>query len=138
MGPDGQPRGDRAWCRPYARFLSGKPLETHFNSDYHYYDPDKGEVDPWRQFYLKMGSKETDAPTEVFVPRVQYGDGFYVWLSDGWCTFDYEKNTLYWYPSEDAPGVEHEMTIRPVQEGRENLSWDYFFIKDQMLVGNRH
>lgn len=138
MDPEGNPRADLAWCRPYPRFLSGKPLETYFNSDFHYYDSDKGEVDPWREFYLRMGGKETDAPTEIFVPRVQYGAGFYVWLSDGWCTFDSASNTLYWYPSDDAPGVEHELVLRPVQDGRENLKWNYYFSGDQMLVGDRH
>jgi hypothetical protein len=138
LDPSHKLRGERAWARPYARFMSGKPLTTRFNSDYHKYDPDKGVAKPWREFQMTMGSKESDAPTEIYVPRAQYETGFYVWISDGRCVFDYARNALYWYPSSDAPGAEHSITIRPVQEGRESIGWQYFFRGDQMLVGNRN
>lgn len=120
-------RGELAWARPRPWALSGKPIEMHFYSDYHYYDPDKGTPDAKREFYLKFGSKESDKPTEIYVPKIQYSEGFYVWLSDGWATFDHEKNTLHFYPTKDQPGWEHSVTIRPPLEGAETVGWSYFF-----------
>ena len=38
---------------------------------------------PEREFVFEMESKESQAPTEIFVPRRQYPDGFFVWISDG-------------------------------------------------------
>jgi hypothetical protein len=134
----GKERGERAYSRPYPRFLSGKPKELHFNSDYHYYDSKKGEPDPWREFHLSFESKETDMPTEIFVPPVQYADGFYVWISDGWVKYDQNKEILYYYPTKDDPGWVHEITIKPPQKGTEMEGWSYFFNGDQMIVKNRH
>jgi len=65
-----------------------------------------------------MESKESAAPTEVFVPLRQYPKGFYVWVSDGAAYFDTERQMLYWYPTRDAPGTVHEITIRPPLEDR--------------------
>ncbi|MBM4353660.1 MAG: hypothetical protein FJ109_07645 [Deltaproteobacteria bacterium] len=138
IGPDHEPRAELAWMRPYGRALSGRPVATYFNSDYHHYDPKKGEPDPWREFYLSFESKETDAPTEVFVPDCQYPDGFYVWLSDGWATFDSVNRILYYHPTRDDPGHVHEVTLRPPMEGAQRTGWAYFFRDGQVVVGDRH
>lgn len=130
-------RSETAWSRPYAKALAGKPLETHFLSPHHYFDPDKGVVDPEREFFVRYASKETDAPTEIFVPDVHYPDGFYVWLSDGRAFFDPETRTLSHYPSEDDPGAEHWVRILPPLEGNQNLGWSYFFRGDHVVTGAR-
>ncbi len=140
VGPDGKPRADKAWVRPYAMKMSGKPKATHFYSDFHDYTPDehKGDVIPWHEFYLEIESKETDAPTEIFVPRLQYPDGFYVWLSDGRLYFDSNEQILFYYPTNDEPGATHTVTIRPPLAGQDEGAWSYYFDADgKMLVGER-
>ncbi|MBM4372096.1 MAG: cellulase family glycosylhydrolase [Deltaproteobacteria bacterium] len=137
LGPDRQPRGELAWNRPYGRALAGRPISQRFWSDYHDYDPVKGVPDPWREFVLRYEGKETDAPTEIYVPAVQYPDGFYVWLSDGRAAYDPATQTLYHLPSNDSPGWQHEVILRPPQEGAPRSGWDYFFRGDRVLVGDR-
>lgn len=137
VDPNGKPRAERAFSRPYPKFLSGKPREMHFYSDYHYYDSSKGKLDPWREFYMSMESKESDMPTEIFIPSVQYGDGFYIWLSDGWGYFEKGSSIFYWYPTNDSPDSIHEVFIRPVQPNREYTGWSYFYSDGHLLVGNR-
>ncbi|MCX7943951.1 MAG: cellulase family glycosylhydrolase [Deltaproteobacteria bacterium] len=138
IDPNGRPRAELAFSRPYPKFLSGKPLKMHFYSDYHYYDSSKGIPDPWREFYMAMESKESDMPTEIFIPSVQYKDGFYIWLSDGWGMFDKESSTFFWYPTADEPGIKHEITIRPLQEKREYVDWTYFYKDGKLMVGKRN
>ena len=135
-GPDQKWRGELAWQRPHPRALAGKPLETHFYSPLHYFDSDKGVVDPVGEYYLRYGSRETDAPTEIFVPQVQYNQGFYVWVSDGHCHWDPITRTLYHYPDKDDPGVEHWVKLLPPLPGREAVSWKYFVNGDRVVTGN--
>jgi hypothetical protein len=132
----GQPRSQAAWSRPFARALAGKPIATHFYSDLHYYDPDKGQQLPRREFEVRYASKETAAPTEIFVPQVQYPDGFYVWISDGYCYYDHRTFTLYHYPSDDAPGAAHWVRLLPPLPNQVNQGWRYFFKGDLTLRGN--
>lgn len=134
IDPDQKPRSELAWSRPHARALAGKPIETHFYSHFHYFDPDKGTVDPEREFFVRYGSRETAAPTEIVVPEVQYPDGFYVWLSDGHCYFDPATRTLFHYPSDDAPGAEHWVRLLPPLEGREYSGWRYFFVGERVVA----
>jgi hypothetical protein len=133
IGPDQKPRGDLAWSRPYARVLSGKPISLRFNSDYHYYDPDKGKADPWREFELVFASKESDAPTVIYVPNTQYPDGFFVWLSDGWMAWDSDEQTMYFYPTRDEPDWQHSVTIRPPVPGQTTEGWKYFVKGNQVI-----
>jgi hypothetical protein len=135
VGPDGKPRAELAWARPYARALAGKPISTTFNSDYHYYDPDKGKQIPKREFEVRYASKETSAPTEIVVPLSQYGDGFYVWVSDGTCTFESETSTLYHLPSTDEPDTVHWVKIRPPLPNDPADGWSYFFKGNRSLTG---
>ncbi|HEY3359692.1 MAG TPA: cellulase family glycosylhydrolase [Polyangia bacterium] len=136
IDPAEKPRAQAVWARPHARFLAGKPHTTHFYSDQHYFDPDKGVPDARREFEVRYGSKETTAPSEIVVPQSQYPDGFYVWLSDGYAYWDAATQTLYHYPSRDEPGFEHFVRIRPPLPGEENVGWSYFF-KDGLAVGGR-
>jgi len=139
---NGEPRGEMAWMRPYAKAISGKPVSMHFYSDYHYFDPSKGHYDPetgksddWREFEVIFESKETDAPTIVWVPKVQYPTGFYVWLSDGWATWDAERNELYFYPTSDQPDWQHWVKIRPPMDGRSMEGWNYYIQNGKVVNG---
>ena len=85
------------------------------------------------EFTLEMEGKETDAPTEVFVPRLQYPRGFYVTVSDGHCYYDDKRQLLTWYPSNDAPGAVHELKLQAPRPGVEIPEWDYFFKADTVL-----
>ena len=136
QGFDGKFRSQDAWSRPFARALAGRPLSTHFYSPLHYFDLNAKEVPPFGEFEVRYDSKETDAPTEITVPRYQYPDGFYVWLSDGFCYYDHESGTLYHYPTEDDPGAEHWVRLLPPLKGQENLGWRYFFRGDHVIAAN--
>jgi hypothetical protein len=127
IDPNGEPRGESSWSRPYARFTSGKPLSTHFRSNLHYFDPDKGKQIPLREFEVRYKSKETDAPTEIFVPRIHYPEGFYVWVSDGRCYYDHKTRILYHYPERDDPDAEHWVRMLPPLPEEDNQGWSYFF-----------
>lgn len=127
------PRGQLAWGRPFARALAGKPISTHFHSDYHYFDPDKGVVPPAREFEVRYAAKESDTPTEIVVPSAQYPDGFYVWLSDGLAHYDPERSVLYHQADDDDPGAEHWVRLRPPLGGGLNDGWQYFFKGDLTL-----
>ncbi len=136
IDPAGDPRGELAFSRPHARALAGKPVETHFFGPLHYFDPDKDTPVPVGEFYVEYESKETDSPTEVFVPEaLHYPDGFYVWLSDGRAHYEPETHILYHYPAVDEPGVNHSIRVLPPLEGQVNEGWDYFFRGDQMVDG---
>jgi hypothetical protein len=130
---DGSWRGQLAWARPHARALAGKPISSHFWSDYHYFDPDKGQVPPLHEFEVRYQSKESAAPTEILVPDVQYPNGFYVWISDGRCFFDSTTRTLFHYPANDAPGAEHFVRLLPPLDNNPNVGWRYFFEGDHVI-----
>jgi hypothetical protein len=134
-GPDHKPRAEKAYSRPYPRSLPGKPVSMHFNSDYHYYDPDKGKVDPVHEFELKFRSKETDAPAEIFIPEVQYPDGFFVWISDGYAVYDPGHHILYFYPADDDPDAIHWIRILPPLNENPNKDFGYFFKGNYVING---
>jgi len=136
LGPDHQPRSARAYSRPYPRYLSGKPVSMHFYSDFHYYDPDQSIPDPRREFEVTFKTRETDAPTEIFIPPVQYPDGFYVYLSDGHCYYDPNRFILYYYPHELEPYTMHNLRIRPPYPDYGDRDWDYFF-HGNVVITNR-
>ena len=133
VGPDLEPRAWRAFVRPYARATSGKLLRTHFYSPHHPQDPDKGKPLPVGEYFLETAGKETSAPTEIFVPDMQYPDGFYVWVSDGYCYYDHSRQLLLWYPVDDHPDAVHELTLLPQRIGADVYDWDYFFNGDFVL-----
>ena len=137
IGPDGEPRGWPAFVRTYARATSGKLIKQHFVSQYHFWDPVQGVPRPTGDYDLRMQRRESDEPTEVFVPRRQYPNGFYVWVSDGSAFFDHERQILYWYPSADAPQTDHRLHIQPRSTIREALNWAYFFHEEEVLIGHQ-
>lgn len=140
-----KPRGATAYSRPHPTFISGKPLHIHFYSPHHYFDPDKGIVNPEREFVLKFESKESDMPTVIFIPyEIHYPDGFYVFLSDGYAIYKHQKSKsenipsygfLYYYPASDEPGHVHAIKILPPLEGNEIDGWNYFFKEDTVVTG---
>ncbi len=127
------PRGHQAYVRPYARALSGKPISTHYYSDFHYFDPEAKVPDAKREFEVVFGSKETQAATQIFVPELPYPDGFFVWLSDGYAVWDEENRLLHYFPQKDEPGWNHWVRIRPPIEGQNDRDWSYF-VKDGKTV----
>jgi len=133
LGPDGRPRAITSYSRPYPRYSSGRPTAMHFYSDYHYYEPVPGQPTPYREFYFEFSSKESDAPTEIFIPPIQYDDGFYVYISDGRCFYDPNDYVLYFYPDIDDPEATHNIKIRPSYANYGDDNWDYFFKGDQVL-----
>lgn len=137
LGPDRQPRSWQAYSRTVPRATSGRIESMHFHSPMHYFEPREGEQTPYLEFEMAMASKETDAPTEIFVPPLQYTDGFYVWLSDGRAFYDPERFILYWYPSEDDPEWTHKISIRPPYPQSTQPGWAYFFHDDQVIEGVR-
>ncbi len=134
-GPDGQPRAWSAWARPHARSTSGRLIAQRFVSDLHFWDPVQAEPRPDRRYTLRHHARESIAPTEVHVPRQQYPDGFYAWLSDGRAYFDAARDVLFWYPDDNGPGHEHTLRLEPPLDDREALGWSYFFRGDEVLAG---
>ncbi len=126
IDPQGVPRAWPAYVRPYARASAGKVVHQRFNSPYHFHDPVAGQPDPERHFELVTELVESDEPTEVYVPRRQYPDGFYAWLSDGEAFFDANRQILYWYPARRDAGAEHTLRIEPRHHDREALGWQLF------------
>lgn len=134
LGPDRMPRAEKAYSRPYPRFLSGKPIGMHFYSDYHYYDPDPYVADPVREFELSFKTHETQEPTEIFVPPVQYPDGFYVYISDGYCHYDHANHVLYYHPTTTEPNTVHTVKMRPPYADYGDHDWNYFFKGTEVLT----
>lgn len=136
IDPEWNPRGEEAYSRPTPTFISGKPVSSHFYSPLHYFDPQKGKANPEREFELVFESRETSAPTEIFLPyELHYPEGFYVWITDGHVIYDPERSTLFYYPIADEPGFTHRITIRPPipEEGLEHRDWQYFFREDSVI-----
>jgi len=137
LGPDHKPRSVEAYSRVYPRFASGRPKAWHYYSPFHYYTPKPGEPLPYLEFELEIGSKESDAPTEIFIPPFVFKDGFYVYISDGYCYFKNEIHVLYWFPQDDDPGDTHDIRIRPPYSDYGDNDWDYFFKGDQVIEGRK-
>mgnify|MGYP000170953998 CR=1 FL=1 len=135
IDPEGQPRAWPAYVRTYARATSGKVIYQRFVSQYEYWEPVAGEPRPSAYYDLHMERRESDHPTEIFVPSRYYPNGFYVTVTDGQAFYDVEHQMLYWYPSDDGPGVTHGLHIEPWLDDREAPIWSYFFKGDQVLIG---
>jgi len=132
-GFDKKPRAREAWARPFPRALAGLPISMHYYSPLHYFDLSSKIVPPYGEFEVRYRSKETSAPTEIAIPEGIYPDGFYVWVSDGLCYYDYKGHVLYHYPAKDEPDAEHFVRILPPLKGQEMKGWRYFF-KDEYVI----
>ena len=108
-----------------------------FYSDHHYYDPIPGKPTPYHEYWFEMDALETEAPTEIFVPEIQYPEGFYVYVSDGRCAYDHERYILYWYPDNDEPDATHNIRLRPPYDDYGDSEWDYFFDGDVVRTNGR-
>jgi hypothetical protein len=124
LGPDRKPRAWQAFLRPHARATSGRLISQRFHGPLAFLDPAPGEALEDRLFELTMETRQTAAPTAVFVPTLQYPEGFFVWLSDGAAYYDRETQLLFWYPTNEAPGTTHSLRLRPRATQQD---WDYFF-----------
>ena len=127
IDPQGEARAWTAYVRPYARSLSGKLIHQRFYSPFHFWDPIEGVAPPERRFELEMELKGGDAPTEVFIPRRQYPEGFYIWLSDGQAYYDEGRQILYWYPHAESVGTQHRLMVQPALTDREYHGWRYYY-----------
>jgi hypothetical protein len=95
-------RALEAVVRPYARKVAGEPLEMAF--DY-----------KRRRFeFAFRHDPAVLAPTEVFVPNWQYGDGCEVEVSDGEFEIDRDAQTLFYRHSQERSV--HRIHVRPSKE----------------------
>jgi hypothetical protein len=89
-------RASRAFVRPYVRYAAGRPTRMQFT-------PETGV------FELEIESDPSVvAPSEVFVPRLQYPNQPQVELSAGRFTHDGARQTLHW----DAQGASGTISLR--------------------------
>ncbi|GAB4439296.1 MAG: cellulase family glycosylhydrolase [Chloroflexi bacterium OHK40] len=97
-GPEGG-RALRAVVRPYGRATAGTPLAMSF------------DVASRRFRYRFRHDPAVTAPTEIFVPQLQYPDGCIVHVSDGRYELDMAEQVLrYWHSAERE---EHELWFMP-------------------------
>ncbi len=90
-------RGVLGFVRPYARKVAGLPRIMRF-------DP------ATRTFTLEYrGDPEINAPTEIFIPAVQYPNGYKVTLSDG----EYRTDGSYLYVWQYEGRDTHTVTVTP-------------------------
>lgn len=108
-------RALEAVVRPYPRATSGEPLRL--------------------RFYVSTGNFEysfrhdpaVSAPTEIFVPNLQYPDGYRVIISDGRYEVDQEAQLVRYYPSDR--NMPHRIQIKPLIPkiiSRRLRSWQLF------------
>jgi len=64
-------RAIRGFCRPYYRYVAGVPTKMEF-------DVDSGTFE-----FVFNGDTSINAPTIIFVPKVQYPNGFDISVSEG-------------------------------------------------------
>jgi len=84
-------RALQAVVRPYARATAGEPLEMTF--DLHK-----------RTFELEFEHEPRAAgPTEIFVPNLQYPQGYKVEVSDGHYETNHEEQVLYYHHDPQKP-----------------------------------
>lgn len=82
-------RAIEGFCRPTVRACTGTPLAQRF-------DRTRGD------FELRILAEPSAAPTEIFVPRIQYQQGYEAEVSSGTVEHDLWKQLLLWHAP--APG----------------------------------
>jgi len=92
-------RGVVGFARPYARKTAGEPLRMAFDLASRVFT------------FAFRHDPAVAAPTEIFVPDVQYPDGYTVELSDGSYEIDRAAMTVTVRHTSDR--AEHTVTIRP-------------------------
>ena len=97
--PDRGGRALRAVVRPYPVAVAGEPVRLSF--------------DMWSRvlrFTFRHDARVIQ-PTEIFVPPVQYPDGYHVWMTDGTFLRDEARHVLLYRHTLGVP--EHTIIIRP-------------------------
>ena len=92
-------RALRAAVRPYAMATAGTPLRMHFDRARRLFT------------YRFRHDPAVSAPSEIFVPRLQYPEGCQVSVSDGDFELDMQAQRLRYRHSDGVD--EHEIRIRP-------------------------
>jgi hypothetical protein len=92
-------RGTEAIVRPNAQRAAGEPLRQSYDLATHTYE-----------FEYRHDPAVT-APTEIFVPDIQYPRGALVEVSDGMYTFDHQTNLLTYQHTDAQPT--HTIKITP-------------------------
>lgn len=84
-------RALEAAVRPYARAVAGEPLRMSFDLRQ-------------RRFEFEFRhDPRVAAPTEFYVPRLHFPEGYGVTVSDGYCEIDLEGQTLIYHHTEAQP-----------------------------------
>ncbi|MGD1995823.1 MAG: cellulase family glycosylhydrolase [Anaerolineae bacterium] len=92
-------RALEAAVRPYARKVAGIPLSMSFDIKRKLFT------------FTFRRARAVEAPTEIFVPKYQYPDGYRVEVTDGTHSVDEESQTLTYYP---ASGTSiHTIRVKP-------------------------
>jgi hypothetical protein len=83
-------RALKAAVRPYPYKVAGEPIEYFFDME-------------GKEFYLKFKADQSiNAPTEIFIPRLHFGNGFEVLSSQGKLSFDKVNDLLLFYPAQEG------------------------------------
>ncbi len=94
-------RALEAIVRPYPRATAGEPLRMHFDRRRRVF------------VYTFRHDPAVAAPTELFVPNIQYPNGYRVTVSDGTYAIDREAQTLQYHPS--AARATHTISCAPLK-----------------------
>ncbi len=100
-------RALRAALRPHARAVAGEPLFMRYDAASRHFE------------FCFRHNPAVDGPTEFYVPRYPYPEGYVVEVSDGRYTVDQEAQRLTYEP--ESSGGEHWLRIRPFASGAEGL-----------------
>jgi hypothetical protein len=94
-------RGLEGFCRPAVRAAMGTPTYQRFSRQ-------TGD------YTLQVDVTPGDQPTEIYVPRLQYQEGYWVEVSSGTVEHDLKRELVYWL---GAVAGEQTLTItRPLEE----------------------
>jgi hypothetical protein len=108
-------RALEAVVRPYPMATAGEPLRLRFSLDSGVFE------------YSFRHDHAVTAPTEIFVPNLQYPDGYRVIISDGHYEADQEAQRVWYYPSQR--NMPHRIQIKPViprMIRRRLWKWQFF------------
>jgi hypothetical protein len=97
--PNSGGRALEAVVRPCARAVAGEPLRMHFDRRRRVFD------------FAFRHDPRVVAPTEIFVPALQYPQGYEVAVSDGTAETHPESQTLTYRPGDERDV--HTLRIRP-------------------------
>lgn len=97
--PDSGGRALDAAVRPYPRATAGEPVRLRFDRRSRRFE------------YEFLHDPEVTAPTEIFVPRFQYPEGFVVEVSDGRVRADEGAQLVVYRHGEDRS--RHRVVVRP-------------------------